>query len=455
MREIVYQTFLRLIRGEIEAVEYYENTVLNVNGEERMIAWHNQLLFDDEGKITGTLSSGDDVTDPRRIQQEHERLQTQLYRSQKLEALGRLAGGVAHDFNNLVTVIAGNASMALDGMDESNPVHELLLEISEASKRTAELTQQLLAFGRKQLIEPRVIDPEALLTELEKLLKRLIGEEIDMIWELDPAAGRIKADPSQIEQVIVNLVINARDAMAGGGKLTIETAHVELNTAYCETHTHGTEGSFVMLAVSDSGCGMNADELDQIFEPFFTTKRDQGGSGLGLATTFGIVRQHGGSIEVYSEVGVGTTFKIYLPRVEETAQPIRKPDVRTESLRGVESILVVEDESMVRKIAIRILAELGYSVREATDGLDALKMIETEEFAIDLLLTDVVMPGMNGRELAEKLKGKFPGLKVLYTSGYTENVIAHRGALDKNVHFISKPYLPQTLAAKVRETIDS
>jgi two-component system, cell cycle sensor histidine kinase and response regulator CckA len=564
MRSVVTATFERLMHGELESTEYYENMVVTKAGEERLIAWHNQLLHDETGKISGTLSSGEDVTDRRQTERElaalfamsadliciadintgmylkinpafegclgyseaellsrpipefvhpddvektmavfndllkgeavlnfenryvckdgsyrllqwvsHpwneqgiafgvarditelRRTQAQSNRSQKLESLGRLAGGVAHDFNNLVTVISGNVSLALDQLDASNPLYELLMEIKEASVRTTGLTNQLLAFGRKQMIEPRVIELTELLAGLEKLLKRLIGEEIQMVWQLDPTCGRVKADPSQIEQVIVNLVINARDAMPDGGRLIIETGRIELDSSYADAHPGVKAGLHVMMAVSDSGCGMTAEEISCIFEPFYTTKKNEGGSGLGLATSFGTVQQHGGSVEVYSEVGSGSTFKVYLPLVDEPAESVAKPASKFAETEGSETILLVEDETLVRTVALRILQKKGYTVYAAADGVSAMELIEKKSLTIDMLLTDVIMPNMNGRELADKLLARWPGLNVLFTSGYTENVIAHRGVLDDNINFISKPYSPLSLAVKVREILDS
>ena len=385
---------------------------------------------------------------------EKEKLEQQLYQSLKMESIGRLAGGVAHDFNNLLTGISGNVQLAQLDIKPGDPLFETLDDVNEAAKRAAELTHQLLAFSRKQIIKPRVINLNDLIRDLHKMLVRIIGEDLELKTIPQTDLGFIKADPGQIEQVIINLSINARDAMPDGGKLTIETAEVSLDEDYCKTNLNVEPGDHVMLAVSDNGTGMDEETRKNIFDPFYTTKEEGQGTGLGLAMVYGIVKQHGGSINAYSEVGEGTTFKIYFPLVKEQAQPVEKKRRAPTLPHGTEIIFVVEDETMVRNTATRILTRLGYQVISAKDGPDALAVIEKLKTPIDLLLTDVIMPNMNGRELAERVRRQYPEVKVLYTSGYTENVIAHHGVLDEGLDFLGKPYNPQSLAAKVRTLLD-
>jgi len=396
-----------------------------------------------------------DVTDRKRAQEEREKLEAQLLQAQKMEAVGRLAGGVAHDFNNLLTSISGNVALAMLDLAPHEPLFRTMSEINEAADRAASLTRQLLAFSRRQIIEPRVISLSDLVGGLRGMLARLIGEDVEIRWFLAPGTGQVKADPSQIEQVVINLCVNARDAMPDGGKLTIETSNVRPDAAYTATHPNIAPGDYVLLAVSDTGHGMNDETRRRLFEPFFTTKPKDKGTGLGLAMSYGIVRQHGGSIEVYSETGQGTTFKIYLPRVFEPAERREAPKPAGTMPTGAETVLIVEDEEIVKAIAAKILKRQGYTVLEAASGEEALALTASYREPIDLLVTDVIMPGMHGRELAERLLALRPGLKVLYTSGYTENVIAHRGVLDEGVDFLGKPYSPRSLGEKVRAVLDA
>jgi CheY-like chemotaxis protein len=372
----------------------------------------------------------------------------------KMEAVGRLAGGVAHDFNNLLTVIMGYSELLLQKIGEESPMHGQVEEIKRAGERAASLTQQLLAFSRKQIIEPKVVHLDHLVAEMHKMLTRLIGEDIVLQATTGKSLGSVKIDPGQFQQILINLLVNARDAMPGGGKIVIETANVDLDEGYCAVHPYVKPGQFVMLAVSDTGHGMSEEVQAHIFEPFFTTKEKGCGTGLGLATTYGAVHQAGGSIEVYSEVGIGTTFKIYLPRVEEQVTKPVNDDLPTDLPGGTETVLIVEDEGILRNLCVQILEQLGYRVLQARNGAEAIAKAQGYGDRMDLLLTDVVMPGMNGSELATQLVLHNPEMKVLFTSGYTEDVISHHGVLAEGVSFIGKPYGSAALARKIREVLD-
>ena len=381
-------------------------------------------------------------------------LQAQLQQAMKMEAVGRLAGGVAHDFNNLLTVIIGNVSLAFGQVQQSAPVAGLLSEVTKAAERAAGLTQQLLAFSRKQIIEPKVLNLNDLIADLNAMLVRLIREDIKIRIRPGKDIGAVKVDVGQFQQVVVNLVVNARDAMPEGGKIAIETSNVELDEGYCALHPYVKPGRFVMLSVSDTGHGMSKEVKALVFEPFFTTKAKGSGTGLGLATTYGVVKQAGGSVEVYSEVGMGTTFKIYLPRVEGEASTLVRDDQPQKLEGGSETVLLVEDEDIVRGVCVKVLGALGYKVLQASNGEEAIVLSKGHEGRIDLLMTDVVMPGMNGRELAAQLILRHQGMKVLFTSGYTEDVIVHHGVLDDAVSFLGKPYSPSALGMKIREVLD-
>jgi two-component system, cell cycle sensor histidine kinase and response regulator CckA len=409
------------------------------------------LVFDGR---QAELMLANDVTEQNRL--EHALLATeqQLRQSQKLEAIGQLAGGVAHDFNNLLTVIGGYSSILLNKLDPESPLRLSVEEIKKASDRAAGLTRQLLAFSRKQILQPKILDLNVVVSDLEKMVRRIIGEDIDLLAITDPQLGQVKADPGQLEQVLLNLIVNARDAMPGGGKLTIETANAILSPDYALSH--GTpDGPYVMLAVSDTGCGMDAELQKHVFEPFFTTKVPGKGTGLGLATVYGIVKQSEGHIWLYSEVDKGTCFKIYLPRLDEVAPN----QITTGSLKlipkGTETLLLVEDEDQVRQIVKAILEQQGYDVLEAANGEEALKLAKVHGARLHLLMTDLVMPLMSGRELAEQLSTTLPKLKVLYMSGYTDDAIVRHGLLDASLSFIQKPFDAATVARKVREVLDS
>lgn len=385
---------------------------------------------------------------------ERNRLEERLRLSQRMEAVGRLAGGVAHDFNNMLTAIVGYSDLLLTEFAHDDPGRLDVDEIRKAAERAASLTRQLLAFSRRQVLQPKVLDLNLVVADMEQMLRRLIGEDVELVSVLEPTLGCVKADPGQIEQVIVNLAVNARDAMPRGGKLTIETADAELDEAYARQHVAVVPGPYVMLAVSDTGTGMDPEIQDRIFEPFFTTKEKGEGSGLGLATVYGIVKQSGGNIWVYSEPGRGTTFKIYLPRVDEPAEPLPRREEPGSLPRGAETVLVVEDEPAVRELTARVLRGAGYTVLEAPGGEEALKWVESHRGAIHLLLTDAVMAGMSGRELAERIEATRPGTKVVYMSGYTDNAIVRHGLLEPGVALLQKPFTPIALARKVREVLD-
>jgi CheY-like chemotaxis protein len=375
-----------------------------------------------------------------------------------MEAIGRLSGGVAHDFNNLLVVITGYSEMLL--MDRYQNDRDLLRkyveEIVQAGERAAGLTRQLLAFSRQQVLQPQVLNLNDVVSNLEKMLRRLIGEDIDLVSIPGKYLGQVKADPGQIEQVILNLVVNARDAMPTGGKLTIETANVELDEAYAQKYIDVTPGRYVLLTVSDSGVGMDANVQSHIFEPFFTTKEQGKGTGLGLATVYGIVKQSGGDIRLYSELEQGTTFKVYLPRVDEAVTRLESRPAISEIPTGGETLVLVEDEASVRALARQALELSGYTVLEASCGPEALELCQQLARPIHLLVTDVVMPGgMNGRELAEQLRSLRPELKVLFISGYTNEAIVHHGVLGSGYFFLQKPFTPYLLMQKVREVLDA
>ncbi len=384
---------------------------------------------------------------------ERKLLEGQLRQSQKLEAVGQLAGGIAHDFNNLLTVITGYSEMTLRRLEDDAPVRQHVEEIKKAGTRAASLTRQLLAFSRKQVLQPKVLSLNTIVSDLENMLRRLIGEDIEMHTSLSPDLGTIKADPGQLEQIIMNLVVNARDSMPNGGKLTIETRNVELDKEYAAQHIATTSGPYALLSVSDNGCGIDGETQARIFEPFFTTKEAGKGTGLGLSTVYGIVKQSGGNIWVYSEVGRGTTFKIYLPRVDESAHDYLQPAGSEETIQGTETILLAEDEEMVRKLAREVLELYGYRVLEAANGEAALLICESYSEPIQLLISDVIMPEMSGRELSDRLAKIRPEMKVLYMSGYTDDAIVHQGVLDEGTNFMQKPFSADALAHKVRDVL--
>ena len=425
-----------------------EHRIRKKNGEIRWIQARSRIICDIYGKVEYISGVFFDIT-------ERKELEEQLNTAQKMEAIGILAGGLAHDFNNLLTAIMGYSEMMMLGLRKEDPFHLYVEEITKAASRGAALTNQLLAFSRKQILQPRVINLNEVVLEMDMMLRRLIGEDIELITAIHPELGWVKADPGQIEQILMNLAVNARDAMPDGGKLTLETANVDLDEAYARSHVGVIPGPYVMLAVSDNGLGMDAETIGRIFEPFFTTKAGGKGTGLGLATAYGIVKQSGGHIWVYSELGIGTTFKVYLPRVEEKAEELKPKAAAPASLDGKETVLVVEDDETLRELISTALHRYGFKILEAGHGGEALLICEKHKAPIHLMLTDVVMPQISGTALAERLRELHPEMKVLYMSGYTENAIVHHGILDPKVNFIPKPFRVLALVQKVREVLDS
>jgi two-component system cell cycle sensor histidine kinase/response regulator CckA len=399
-----------------------------------------------------------DITERKRAEadaeKEREKLHGQLVQAQKMESIGRLAGGVAHDYNNMLSVILGYAELALREVDPSGPVHSDLVEIHKAARRSTDITRQLLAFARKQTIVPRALDLNETVEGMLNMLRRLIGEGVELVWLPGAGAWQVRMDPSQVDQILANLCINARDAIADVGRISIETGNTTLNEAYCSDHMECQPGEYVMLNVSDNGRGMDRDTLDKIFEPFFTTKEIGRGTGLGLSTAYGIVKQNNGAINVYSEPGVGTTFRIYLPRHKPKTGEIGRQSPAASALRGQETILLAEDEPAILKLTATMLECQGYTVLTASTPGEAARLATEHRGEIQLLMTDVVMPEMCGLDLSKKLMSIRPGIRLLFISGYTADVIAHHGVLEDGVHFIQKPYSMEDLAAKVREVLD-
>lgn len=462
-REEVLGQSTRLLKSGQQSPSFYENMWKTILSGQR---WQGELVnrrkdgtsYVEEMTITPVKNGTGDITHFIAIKldiTERKRLEEQLIGSQKMEAVGRLAGGVAHDFNNLLGVIMGYTELVLDGFPSDDPRCHQLQEIKKAGLRASSLTRQLLAFSRKQVFQPRVLDINALVTDFNRMLRRLVGEDIELLNIFKPGLGQIKADPGQIEQVIMNLVVNSRDAMPTGGKLIIETANADLDETYCRSHPSVQPGHYVMVSVSDTGMGMDAKTQAHIFEPFFTTKELGKGTGLGLATVYGIVKQSEGYIWVYSEIGKGTTFKVYFPRIDEPTQTVEIDRGRVEFLRGSETILLAEDAEPLRELTCAFLEKNGYTVLAAENSKEAIELAERQDRPIHLLLTDVVMPGMSGRELADCLTAKYPDMRVLYMSGYTSDTIIHHGVLDPGIFFIEKPFSQEALTRKLREVLDS
>jgi PAS domain S-box-containing protein len=418
------------------------------DGSSTVIRLCGRAIRDEDDAVSFEMFA-EDVTERRALEQ-------QLRQAQKMEAIGRLAGGIAHDFNNLLMVISGYCEFLLERLGPDESLRGPAREIANAADRATSLTRQLLAFSRKQMLAPKVLDLNAVVTENLRMLTRLIGEDVELVMVPGAENAAVKCDPGQIEQVILNLAVNARDAMPHGGKMTIETAEVSLDETYARYHPSVNPGNYVMLAITDTGHGMDAETQSHLFEPFFTTKGTKG-TGLGLSTVYGIVKQSGGYIWVYSEINKGTTFKIYMPRVSEAmeAMPANASAVPVMPLRGIDTILLVEDEANLRELTAQYLQNQGYTVLEAADGAAAIKICTGYTGPIHLLLTDVIMPGMNGRELAQRVSTIRPGTKVLYMSGYTENVIGHDGTLAAGISLLQKPFTLQALNRKVREVLDS
>ena len=442
--EYVRRMIGKKLAGEEETV--YDLEIIAKDGHRVAIEANTRLIYQD-GVPVGVQGIGRDVT-------ERKHLEHQLRQSQKLEAIGQLAGGVAHDFNNLLTAIIGYSDLLLRQLGSDEKFRTEVQEINAAGRRAAALTSQLLAFSRGQVLQPMVLDLNEVVVNIERMLRRLIGEDIDIVTVTQPELGWIKVDPGQMEQVLMNLAVNARDAMPNGGKLTIETANVELDETYARTHPEVIPGRYVLLAVSDTGMGIDAETQSHIFEPFFTTKDQGKGTGLGLSTVYGIVKQSGGHIWVYSEPGHGASFKVYLPRVDQPGEsPTAQPESTT-ALKGSENIMLVEDDEAVRNLSRLVLEEQGYTVLAAESGAKAIEAFGPLATAIDLVVTDVIMPQMSGAELATRLQEMHPEVKVLYVSGYTEEATIHRGVLLEGVEFLQKPFTPQGLARKVREVLD-
>lgn len=423
---------------EIETFDGKRKTILN----------YSAPVLDDDGQVDGAIVVNLDISD-RRI------LEDQLLQAQKMESVGRLAGGVAHDFNNMLGVILGYAEFALAQIEEGQPLHPALKGIQQAARRSADLTKQLLAFACKQTVSPKVLDLNETLEGMLKLLRRLIGESIDLAWLPGKKLGLINMDPSQIDQILANLCVNARDAVGDNGKVTIETGTAVFDEAYCARHPDSVPGEYVMLAVKDNGCGMDAGTISHLFEPFFTTKEIGKGTGLGLATVYGIVRQNNGFINVYSEPGQGATFRIYLPRCAAGVGRKTEPETEKPAASGVETILLVEDDPMILKMITMMLERLGYRVLAAATPGEAIRLAKEYAGRIQLLMTDVIMPEMNGRDLAGILMSRDPRLKCLFMSGYTADVIADHGVLNEGTHFIQKPFSLKDMAAKMREALES
>jgi PAS domain S-box-containing protein len=411
-------------------------------------------LVDDSGNVIGLFGIARDITDRKRSEEERARLQDQLQQAQKMESIGRLAGGVAHDFNNLLTVINGYAALVLAQLPQADSLRDAVTEIGLAGERAADLTQQLLAFSRKQVIEPKLVDLNQVVRDVTKMLERLVGEDVKVVTSLAASLGHVLVDAGQMHQVLMNLAVNARHAMPSGGELLIETANLEIDADYVTAHADTNAGPYAMLAVSDNGVGMDEETRQHAFEPFFTTKAKGEGTGLGLSTVYGIVKQSGGWIWLYSEQNRGTTFKIYLPRLTQGAAPQQAVRSVSSSLQGTETILVVEDQPDVRKLTAKVLKRYGYRVLEAANGGEALLACERFSDSIHVMITDVVMPGMTGPELADRLAPLRPAMKVLYISGYTAEAIGHQGVMDPGVAYLSKPFPPEALAEKVRELLN-
>jgi PAS domain S-box-containing protein len=421
----------------------------------RIFDCYSSKMISKEGQDFGRVWFFMDISVRKGAEVEQKNLEAQLRGTKKMEAIGCLAGGVAHDFNNLLTVILSYTDLAMSQTLPGSPIIYDLQEVMKAGQRASELTRQLLAFGRKQILQPVPLNLNQVIVGVEKMLRRIVGEDIKIDIELSPDIGIVLADPGQIEQVLMNLVVNAREAMPHGGKLTIETGNVVLDTNYVKTHLDGDPGTFVQLAVTDTGCGMDAATQAKLFEPFFTTKEPGVGTGLGLSTAYGIVKQSGGNIIVYSELGKGTTFKVYLPWDLSPIEPgFSKPVISTKLSEGTETILVVDDEKAIRDVTGRMLLKAGYKVLIAEDGADAIRASGEYSGDIDLLLSDVVMPKMGGNELAQELLKTRPALKVLFMSGYPNNAIDHLGVLDVGLHFIGKPFSAVDLTRKIRDVLN-
>ncbi|MCM2286421.1 MAG: PAS domain-containing protein [Desulfobacula sp.] len=452
-RERVHQALIDLIEKDVPY--HLEFDIHPVSGPKtstiRSIA---EVLRDDSGAPLKVIGVIQDITEQKESLKQKEKLENELIQAQKMESIGTLAGGIAHDFNNMLSIILGNSEIMMDDIGPDHPCSSNLKEIRNAAQRSADLTRQLLAFARKQTISPKILNPNHVIEGMLKMLKRLIGEDIDLLWQPQTDLWPVKIDPSQIDQILANLCVNARDAIKDVGKVTIETGNISFDETYCEEHAGFIPGNYVLIGVSDNGCGMDRETTTHLFEPFFTTKKKGEGTGLGLSTIYGIVKQNNGFINIYSELDQGTTFKIYLPRYSGNFEQKAEKEVQKESPKGHETILLVEDEYAILQMTIQMLERLGYTVLAANSPDEAIRISNVSGIIIDLLMTDVVMPSMNGRELAVKILSSFPNMKCLYMSGYTANVIAHRGILDEGLNFINKPFSKHELSMKLREILD-
>ncbi len=446
-RDNVRNVLNKIVGGDIKPIEYYENPVLTKSGKEKLIAWHNSYIKNAEDEIISILSSGEDITDKRS-------LELQLQIAQRMEAIGNLAGGVAHDYNNILGVIMGFAELAMSKAATTDPVRDHLQEILNAAMRGIGITRQLLAFARKQAIAPKVLELNAAVEGTLKMLRRLIGEDINLVWLPGNSVWPVKIDPSQLDQILANLCVNARDAIDNVGKVTIETQNATVDETYCTDHTYLAPGDYVVLSVSDDGCGIEKENLDKIFEPFFTTKKTGKGTGLGLATVYGIVNQNNAYIDVHSEPGKSTTFRIYLPRQESMITDAIKEKTTTIPAGRGELILVVEDDGAFLKLTNKILKDLGYTVLTAGSSEEAIGLAERHAQQIKLLLVDVIMPGMNGRDLAEQIQALCPELKTLFMSGYTSDIVTKRGIVGDGFNFIHKPFSQKEIGETIRRLLD-
>ena len=444
-----YQEYLQIMKKvrKGEAIPSFDTVRRRRDGTLISISVSISPIETRDSETVGALKIARDLTKVKKLEE-------QFRQAQKMEAMGRLAVGVAHDFNNLITVISGYSELLLNLLPPGIPAIELLKEIKNAGERAASLTHQLLVFSRKQMLELRVVDLNTVVANSEKMLRRLVGEDVDMATVLGPALGRVRTDPGQMEQVLMNLVINAREAMPQGGKLTIETANTVLDKTYERSHAEVKPGRYVMLAVSDTGSGMDDQTRTRIFEPFFTTKEEGKGTGLGLAMIDGFIRQSGGHVFVYSEPGLGSTFKIYLPEVEDALSSAPLPPAIDRTPHGDETILLVEDEAAVRSLARHVLQTCGYTVLEAAHGDEAVQLAETHKGTIHLLVSDVVMPGTSGRRMADRIVALRPGIKVLFLSGYADDAVVRHGILASGIAFLQKPFTPNALVRKVRNVLD-
>lgn len=431
-----------------------EEKFVRENGSVQWIRWVVQPWHESNGTIGGIVILTEEITKRKELEEENKQLLEQFAAAQKMESIGRLAGGVAHDFNNMLNVILGHVSLTLLDIDSTNPLYENLTEIRDAAERSAELTQQLLAFASRQVIAPKLLDLNDTIEDMIKMLRRLIGEDIEFVWHPAAGLGLVKMDPSQVDQILANLCVNASDTISGIGKITLETKNIDFDQPFCATHQGYSPGNYIMLAVSDTGAGMDQATLANIFDPFFTTKKAGKGTGLGLATVYGIIKQNKGFIHVDSEPGKGSTFQLFIPRQQSGTTSNATRHI-SQTPHGIdEVILLIDDEPMLSKISKEILESLGYEVLVASSPREAIHIAQEFEGTIDLLVTDVVMPEMNGRDLYQNLKTILPKLKVLFMSGYTVNIIADNGVINDDVYFLQKPFTRNELAVKVRQIIE-